>query len=280
MPTFSWVNTDPDADAVQLSIFDLSVRDLSGQAQRVYTSPKFTSGETSHTVASGELDPDGLYAVRVETLILRDSGTGPSGQSLVGSNLSVNRTWFDFTTGDIVTEDGVYLPEISSNSDGNPIFNFDNLVEAGLIDFYDPVVAVGYDYAIGEGNPFFNSFILPEVGDNLFDLYTYDESLSELMFKAVVGSGEEYEFGDGGVDRFRILGIETAAGLEPTDGTAFVTGLSFVSDGRFTGTMTPISVEVGVPAPVPLPATLPLLAFSLFGFAGVARLRAARRLEA
>ena len=35
-------------------------------------------------------------------------------------------------------------------------------------------------------------------------------------------------------------GIETSAGLNPQDATAFITGLTFVSEGSFTGTMTPI----------------------------------------
>lgn len=47
----------------------------------------------------------------------------------------------------------------------------------------------------------------------------------------------------GGVDRFRVLGIESSAGLDPNNVTAFVTGLAFVTDGQFTGTMTPIIAQ-------------------------------------
>ena len=52
----------------------------------------------------------------------------------------------------------------------------------------------------------------------------------------------------GGVNSFRVLGIETSAGLDPFDPTAFVTGLSFVAMGAFTGTMTPITQFVPAPA--------------------------------
>jgi len=79
---------------------------------------------------------------------------------------------------------------------------------------------------------------LPEVGDNVFDLYLWNGSQYE--YHASVGSGFNYEFPAGGVDRFRVLGIETGAALDPSNPTAFITGLTFVSTGQFTGTMTPI----------------------------------------
>ncbi len=41
-------------------------------------------------------------------------------------------------------------------------------------------------------------------------------------------------------------------GLDPTDATAFVTTLTFKSDGRFTGSQTPILADVSsVPGPEP-----------------------------
>lgn len=41
----------------------------------------------------------------------------------------------------------------------------------------------------------------------------------------------------GGVDRFQVLGIEASVGLDPFELTAFVTGLTFVANGTFNGTM-------------------------------------------
>jgi hypothetical protein len=37
--------------------------------------------------------------------------------------------------------------------------------------------------------------------------------------------------------------------LDPDNVTAFITGLTFVRSGDFTGTMTPLTVEVTVPEP-------------------------------
>jgi hypothetical protein len=57
-------------------------------------------------------------------------------------------------------------------------------------------------------------------------------------------------------------GIDPADGLDPADTTAFITGLTFVGDGSFTGTQTPITEEV---AAAPEPGSIALLASSLLG---------------
>ncbi|WP_420335394.1 VPLPA-CTERM sorting domain-containing protein [Roseibium sp.] len=267
-PTISWNNVDVDPDAVRLTIFDLEQRDLSGQAVEVFSSPRFRNGETSYTIPNGKLEEDRLYAIQIETRIERQSGTSSTGQDLTGSTLSVNRTWFNFATSDLPENVVVQLPEVITTAQGTPVFVFDKEVSAGKVEFYDPIVTEGYDYAIGESNPNFASFILPDLGDGLYDLYLFDESLADFAFAEVVDAGTEYFFEIGGVEQFRILGIETALGLDPENPAAFVTGLSFVTDGRFTGTMTPITVEV--PQVVPLPAGFVLL-ISAFGGLGLTR---------
>ena len=131
----------------------------------------------------------------------------------------------------------VHLPTVV-----NGVYNFAiTLVGPNSVTFIDPPVAVGYDYATGPGDPNFKSVILPQVGDNSFDLYLWNGS--KYVFHATVQSGVEFSFPSGGVNRFRVLGIEAGAGLDPNNATAFITGLTFVSAGQFTGTMTPIVAE-------------------------------------
>jgi hypothetical protein len=81
-----------------------------------------------------------------------------------------------------------------------------------------------------------------------------------------------FDFPTGGVSAFTVGGIDPADGLDPADTTAFITGLTFVSDGTFTGTQTPITAQVAVPEP----GSAALLASGLLGW----RLRRRRQTSA
>ena len=152
------------------------------------------------------------------------------------------------------------LPD--STSPG-PVFNFSLDVIAGQTYFIDPTVATGYTYVSGVGNPAFASVLLPMgIGDNLFELWKPDGSDFVDSGFSLTG-GVPFDFlANGfltGLTEFQIRGIETSAGIDPTDPMAFATGLTFVADGRFTGSMTPLTETV------PEPATLALLSLGLAG---------------
>lgn len=132
--------------------------------------------------------------------------------------------------------------------------------------FIDPKVAIGYDYTIGQGDPKFGSVTLPTgIGDNKYDLWLFDGT--NWVFDAALLGGQTFIFDGDGVDRFRILGIEESAGLDPNNSTAFITGLTFEGDGQFTGTMTPITTDV------PEPATMVLLFTGLIGTMSIRKLK-------
>lgn len=168
------------------------------------------------------------------------------------------RTFFEFMP---LTDDmgdvAVFLPSVGPDG----VFRFDVKVSEGETIIIDPVVAIGYDYQIGEGNPLFASVTLPMVGDGLFELWLFDHDLLDYVFEAELTAGIEYFFADDGVDRFRVLGIEPSAGLDPTDVRAFATALTFAGDGRFTGSMTPITQVVSEPS------VLTLIGLALAGMA-------------
>jgi hypothetical protein len=75
------------------------------------------------------------------------------------------------------------------------------------------------------------SVVFPNVGDGLF----------ELTFGGITQTvAAQFFFPAGGVSQFSVRGIETSAGLDPGNVTAFITGLTWVGLGEFTGTMTPV----------------------------------------
>lgn len=116
--------------------------------------------------------------------------------------------------------------------------------------FIDPLIAIGYDYFVDSG-PSFASVLLPTLGDNIYDLWSWDNTTSSFLDSGIsLFGGSQYSFGSGGVDAFRILGIETYLGLDPYDVTAFVTGLTFTGIGSVTMRQVPITFDTSViPAP-------------------------------
>lgn len=132
--------------------------------------------------------------------------------------------------------------------------------------FIDPDVAIGYDYIVNSG-PGIQTVVLPSIGDDLYDIYVWNGTDWELLVSDWL-AGDEYDFGLNGVDRFRVLGIETDALVDPANPTAFVTGLTFAGAGIVNMSQNPISVFVsdGPTTGVPEPSILLLMSGGLVFF--------------
>ena len=124
--------------------------------------------------------------------------------------------------------------------------------------YIDPLVATGYVYKIGAGDPNFASVTaVTKIGNGSYQLLVWDGTQFVLRDGALM-AGEMFDFlKDGfdanGVSEFEIIGIDPAGGLSPTNITAFVTGLTFTAEGSFTGTMQPLvtnTAAVRVPSQV------------------------------
>jgi hypothetical protein len=171
------------------------------------------------------------------------------------------------------TPENPLMPEVSEAG-----WDFDFNVDPEETIYIDPEIAVGYEYVVNSG-PNFASVLLPTgIGDNAFDLWLWDGT--DYVDSGVdLAGGIEYFFGGSGVDRFKILGIETAAALDPTDTTAFVTGLTFVTGGQVSMSQIPVVFDTDPQNPSDVPEP-PVLGLMLVGLAGSVLLRARSRRRA
>jgi hypothetical protein len=123
---------------------------------------------------------------------------------------------------------------------GLPGFRFPNIfVFPRQTFFFDPDVAVGYDYTV-TGGPLFSSVLIPAPlprGDRGFLL----ELGSFGNFPLIAGTPFNLlNVNANGFDSFRITGIDTNELLDPTNPVAFVTGIEFTTAGTVNVTQTPI----------------------------------------
>ncbi len=261
-PTISWqVPAAIAPDGFRVVIYDKGRILANGQADVIHieaVSAAATSFTVPEILNSGlTLRQGGNYTINLQMIETRD------GLQFKNNNAQILRrsnAFFAFTplTGDVPSD--VALPTVV---DG--VYNF-NISEVGpdKITFIDPIVAIGYDYAIGPGDPNFASVVLPDVGDGLFTL----EYTGATGTKTVdLATGTQYFFDQGGVGAFKVRGIETSAALDPANVTAFITGLTFVAQGTFTGTMTPAVLSV------PEPSAYALFSIGIVGLAGLAGAR-------
>lgn len=141
-----------------------------------------------------------------------------------------------------------------------------DVVRDGLL-FFDPHVAIGYDFEVVSG-PGVSSLALPlDIGDGVYEIWVWDGEMYVLDGLTVEEGDFATHLFDSATTRFRILGIEMSAGLDAEDPLVFPAGLVFAADGAVD-----VSMTVLVPEPDPAVAC----AAALLCLAALSR-RAARR---
>ena len=274
-PTFTWA--PPPATTVngyRINIYDKALINLDPTKGPInngqVTSRNLLPTTTSYTVTNADFTVPGYafqlghnYSIEIGLIQTKDG----SSTNLGNSNLqAISRVYADFrpTTG---SGPVVNLPVVLDSG----VYKFDMAVDFGKTYYIDPDIAVGYDYAIGAGNPNFKSVVLPNgIGDDKYNIYSFDDASHPVLLAHDWLGGSVFDFGATGLSRFRVDGIETSAELDPANTTAFVTGVTFTGAGLFTGTQTPIVVTV------PEPQTYAILLAGLGAIGWIVRRRKAR----
>jgi hypothetical protein len=253
-PTISWSLPGGFApDAFRINVYDRSSPPLANgtddSIHSVIINPLLPAYTLPTVLSSGKtLVVGDKYSINFQVITTRDGGPDPSNGN--ADFLTRSNSFFDFTPKPgAILPSNIQLPMVNGV---NGVYQFTvGGVGPSTVTFIDPIVAVGYRYDIGSSDPNFASVLLPNVGGGEFDL-------SYLSTHIAADAGVQYFFPVGGVPEFTVTGIHP--GLDPADTSAFVTGLTFVSSGSFTGTMAPLTINVA-----PEPASVTVLAAGLVG---------------
>ena len=268
------------------------------QADVIYTSGGLGASATTFTIPTINdnvynanhglplLQYGHTYSVDIQ-LDHSNGGTVPG--CLSCNTNSRSNSYFDYTP--IDTSNTPYLPpgSVINLPTAKPIpttsgltssvlyqFNVAAVGPSSGMTFIDPVVATGFIYTVGANDPLFAGVkAITGVGNGIYQLSVWNSLTNSFdLIDSSFAVGTTFDFLShgyaNGVSEFEITGIDPGAGLDPTDITAFITGLTFMSDGSFTGTMQAITADA--PASVPEPGTLPLLLSGL-GALGIWRWR-------
>ena len=251
------------------------------QANVLYTSPSFSPSVTNFTMPATNNNPSNAnfgspvlqygntYSIAIQTSDIVSGNAVARTSSFfdytpinpVSLGLPANTVINLPTTVPVPTTSGQVSPFLYS-------FHVAN-VNPTSVTYIDPLLAQGYIYTTGSGNPNFASVNpVTVVGNGIYQLLVCPTlPCTNFIPEGTVTAGHSFNFLNlfaSGVPEFEILGLNP--GVNATDITAFVTALTFVGIDpfTFTGTMQPIVANVPVPAPV-VGAGLPGLIFGAGG---------------
>jgi hypothetical protein len=226
------------------------------------------------TELDGVLAPNGVPLLRFDVPV--DPGSSNVFEVIVADALdsAVDTTVYISSFGNFSDESGgsEFTPVMPSNPedlDGGFVFQLPEVTEEEVI-WIDPFIATGYTYTVKDGG-LFDAVVAPtQFSVNDADGYTieYYDAAGNLVV-VNLSPGGSYNFSNP-VSEFVLKGIDESLMLDPTDGNAFVTGLSFATAGQFEVSQVAIQKYVDVSAP----GSLALFGLGLAGLSLVRRRKA------
>ena len=264
--TFQLVLTDRSAQTSHAGDFDMEFR---------YGKLEWTTGDASdgqHGLGGSAAVAGWNAGIAVNSFALAGSGSQNILQLVSGSNTGQTGVYRFEVRSDAIVGSNPYNPVLPSNpGSGDGAWEFVNVPVSNTQPvWFDPEVAVGYIYQVNGAGPLISSVILPQgIGDGRYDVYVWENGDWKLLQGNVLG-GQSFSFGTA-VDRFKVLGIEPSAGLNPASPIAFSAGLTFDQNGTVNLSQQAISVMTAVPEP----ATYAMMGMGLAMLGVVARRRRA-----
>lgn len=154
-----------------------------------------------------------------------------------------------------LTEDDPLLPDDpTGNAEGGFDFTVDpdNTAEERVVNI-DPVIAVGYRYAVSGAT--FSGVVMPSP-ETVADSDGYTVLVDGQRFPLPQGGNLSFlAEGLTGVTSFEVRDIDESLMLDPTDPQAFVTGVTLTDQtAQISISQTPITVDTDARKAVPLPA--------------------------
>ncbi len=190
------------------------------------------------TAADGFSHPFVGDASGYQVLDLPPGSQGAFGEAL-NNNGQISGVYYDadFSSRGFIASPAV-MP-IGTNADG--AYMFSTAVARNKPLFIDPAAAQGYAYKTRTGDPNFATVRLPiGAGDSY---YTVMVGWNQFP----VAGGTLFDFRQhgyaSGVNSFKVTDIETSAALNAKNPEAFVTELTFMDRGRFSGSMGPLCLD-------------------------------------
>jgi len=180
-PTINWVIPGGFVpDAYRVNIFDLDGLNLPNGLKNQIHGASFDAANTSYTIPAtlsggGSLQLNHNYSISFQVIDLRAGVTGAEWDGNNAFILNRSSSFFNFQPLAAGTPPNVNLPQVGVDSNPNDTFGAPyqfniQVVGPNSVTFIDPQVDIGYDFAIGAGDPNFASVLLPDVGDGVYDL--------------------------------------------------------------------------------------------------------------